>query len=161
MRRSSLPRRVVRALARGLLSSRSIGRAALISLVIRVASVAALEPSTTLANYGRQSWTMDNGLPQNTVQALTQTQDGFLWVGTEAGLVRFDGVEFRTFDRNSNPAMPSSDIRCLLGTKDGALWIGTNAGLARWQGGTMTGFSEANGLPGNVIHSLRRIQSSF
>ena len=154
MRRSSLPRRVVRALARGLLSSRSIGRAALISLVIRVASVAALEPSTTLANYGRQSWTMDNGLPQNTVQALTQTQDGFLWVGTEAGLVRFDGVELKTLDRNSTPAMPSGDIRCLLGTKDGALWIGTNAGLARWQGGTMTRFSDANGLPGNVIRTL-------
>src|SRR5277367_5781729 len=51
----------------------------------------ALEPSTPLKNFGRQSWVLENGLPQNTVQALAQTRDGFLWLGTEVGLVRFDG----------------------------------------------------------------------
>src|SRR5208282_3594662 len=72
------------------------------ALLLGLAPLAsALEPSTSLENYGRQAWAMENGLPQNTVQALAQTKDGFLWLGTEAGLVRFDGVEFQTFDRNS------------------------------------------------------------
>ena len=74
----------------------------------------ALEPSTPLANYGRQTWVMENGLPQNTVQALVQTRDGFVWLGTEVGLVRFDGNGFQVFDRNSTPALPGNDVRCLL-----------------------------------------------
>ena len=115
------------------------------------ASAAALEPSTSLANYGRQAWAMENGLPQNTVQALAQTNDGFLWLGTEAGLVRFDGVEFQTYDRNSVPALPGNDIRCLLAGPDGALWIGTGAGLARWKDGASRTFTTQDGLPDNGI----------
>ena len=97
---------------------------------------------------------MENGLPQNTVQALAQTQDGFLWLGTEAGLVRFDGVEFQTYDRNSIPALPGNDIRCLLATRDGALWIGTSAGLARWKDGAVSVFTTQDGLPANGILAL-------
>jgi len=115
---------------------------------------AALEPSTSLANYGRQAWVMENGLPQNTVLAIAQTNDGFLWLGTEAGLVRFDGVEFQTFDRNSIPALPGSDIRCLLAAPDGALWIGTNAGLVRWKDGAVKTFTTQDGLLDNGILAL-------
>jgi signal transduction histidine kinase/ligand-binding sensor domain-containing protein len=120
---------------------------------------AAVEPTTSLANYGRQAWAMENGLPQNTVQALAQTKDGFLWLGTEAGLVRFDGVEFQTYDRNSvsgspGPALPGNDIRCLLAVADGALWVGTNAGLARWKDGEVRVFATQDGLPGNGIVAL-------
>jgi signal transduction histidine kinase/ligand-binding sensor domain-containing protein len=115
---------------------------------------AALEPSTPLANLGRQAWAMENGLPQNTVQALAQTKDGFLWLGTEAGLVRFDGIEFETYDRNSTPALPGSDIRCLLVARDGALWIGTNAGLVQWKDGAAKTYTTQDGLPGNGILAL-------
>ncbi|MGA9669371.1 MAG: two-component regulator propeller domain-containing protein, partial [Terracidiphilus sp.] len=114
----------------------------------------ALEPSTPLANYGRQTWVMENGLPQNTVQALVQTQDGFVWLGTEVGLVRFDGNGFLTFDQNTSPALPGNDVRCLLAAKDGALWIGTGEGLARWKDGAVTTFTTKDGLPGNSIESL-------
>ncbi len=114
----------------------------------------ALEPSTPLANFVRQSWAMESGLPQNTVQALAQTRQGFVWVGTEAGLVRFDGIGFQVFDRNSNPALPGNDIRCLLETADGALWIGTSEGLARWKDGAVTAFSTRDGLPANGIRAL-------
>jgi signal transduction histidine kinase/ligand-binding sensor domain-containing protein len=114
----------------------------------------ALEPTTPLANYGRQSWVMENGLPQNTVQALVQTRDGFIWLGTEVGLVRFDGNGFAVFDRNSNPALPGSDIRCLLETRDGALWIGTSDGLARWKDGTVKAFTAKEGLPEGGIRAL-------
>lgn len=123
------------------------------------ASATALEPTTPLANYSRQSWAMENGLPQNTIQALAQTQDGFLWLGTEAGLVRFDGVEFQTFDRNSTPALPGNDIRALLATKDGSLWIATNAGLARLLDGTVRVYTTNDGLPANGILALLTMQS--
>jgi signal transduction histidine kinase/ligand-binding sensor domain-containing protein len=118
------------------------------------ASAAALVPSTSIANYGRQAWAMENGLPQNTVRALAQTKDGFLWLGTEAGLVRFDGVEFQTYDRSSVPALPGNDIRCLLAAPDGTLWIGTNAGLARWQDGASRAYTTGDGLPDNGILAI-------
>ncbi len=114
----------------------------------------ALEPTTPLANYGRQTWVMENGLPQNTVQALVQTRDGFVWLGTEVGLVRFDGNSFQVFDRNSSPALPGNDVRCLLESQDGTLWIGTSEGLARWRDGSVTAFTAREGLPGNGVRAL-------
>ena len=117
-------------------------------------AAAALEPYTSLAGYGRQSWAMENGLPQNTVQTITQTRQGFVWLGTEAGLVRFDGSTFAVYDRNSSPALPGSDIRCLLQTSDGALWVGTSEGLTRWKEGEVTAFGTRNGLPGDWVRSL-------
>jgi ligand-binding sensor domain-containing protein/signal transduction histidine kinase len=127
----------------------------LFALLFVLASVAsALEPSTPLASYGRQSWVMENGLPQNTVQTLAQTDDGFVWLGTEVGLVRFDGNNFVLFDQNSKPALPGNDVQSLLATNDGALWIGTTDGLARLLNGSITTFTTANGLPGNSIRAL-------
>jgi signal transduction histidine kinase/ligand-binding sensor domain-containing protein len=98
---------------------------------------------------------MENGLPQNTIQALLQTRDGFIWFGTEVGLVRFDGNGFVVFDRNSSPALPGSDIRCLRESSDGALWIGTSEGLTRWKDGAVTSFTTRDGLPGNVVRALK------
>ena len=113
----------------------------------------ALEPTTPLASYGRQAWGMENGLPQNTVQALAQTKDGFIWLGTEVGLVRFDGNSFQVFDKNTSPALPGNDIRCLLAARDGSLWIGTSEGLARWKDGTVTAFTTKDGLPqAEILH---------
>ena len=114
----------------------------------------ALEPSTAIANYSRQTWMMENGLPQNTVTAVIQTRQGFVWLGTEAGLVRFDGIGFQVFDRNSNPALPGNDIGCLLEAPDGALWIGTSEGLARWKDEALISYSTRDGLPGNGIRAL-------
>ena len=114
----------------------------------------ALEPTTPLAEYGRQSWVMENGLPQNTIHALAQTLDGYIWLGTEVGLVRFDGHSFAVFDRNSKPALPSGDIRCLLAGRDGALWVGTADGLVRWKNGAVKVFGTAEGLPGASIRAL-------
>jgi signal transduction histidine kinase/ligand-binding sensor domain-containing protein len=114
----------------------------------------ALDPATALASYARQTWVMENGLPQNTVTALIQTRQGFVWLGTEAGLVRFDGNSFQLFDRSALPGLPENDICCLLETKDGALWIGTSAGLAQWENGNIRTYSTRNGLPGNGIRGL-------
>ena len=97
---------------------------------------------------------MENGLPQNTVQAIAQTRDGFLWLGTEAGLVRFDGAGFQLFDRTTDPRLPGNDVRCLLESSDGALWIGTSDGLARMKDGGVTAFTTDQGLPANGIRAL-------
>ncbi|HWG21782.1 MAG TPA: two-component regulator propeller domain-containing protein [Terracidiphilus sp.] len=134
-----------------------LGAAPLFVLLLLAAacqSAVALEPTTPLANLNRQSWVMENGLPQNTVQALAQTSDGFLWLGTEVGLVRFDGSGFTLFDEHSKPALPGSDVQCLLAAKDGSLWVGTSDGLARLKDGAVTTFTTANGLPGNQILTL-------
>ncbi|HEX4757871.1 MAG TPA: two-component regulator propeller domain-containing protein [Terracidiphilus sp.] len=123
-------------------------------LLIGVPAGLAVEPSTPLANLGRQVWAMESGLPQNTVQALAQTRDGFVWLGTEAGLVRFDGIGFQVFDRNSNPALPGNDVCCMLEAQDGALWVGTGEGLARWKDGEIKAYSTRDGLPGSGIRAL-------
>ena len=97
---------------------------------------------------------MENGLPQNTVQALLQTRNGFVWLGTEVGLVRFDGNAFEVFDKTSNPALPGNDVQCLVETRDDALWIGTSEGLAQWKNGAVKSFTTQDGLPGNDIRAL-------
>ncbi len=104
---------------------------------------------------------MENGLPQNTIHAVAQTPDGFVWLGTEAGLVRFDGVAFQVFEHNltaspSGPLLPGNDIRSLLVAQDGALWIGTGDGLVRWKSGESAVFTTANGLPANGIRELKQ-----
>jgi len=136
--------------------SRFLGAAFWLALAAMAMGVRgnALEPATAVANFGRQTWVMENGLPQNTIQAMVHTRDGFVWLGTEVGLVRFDGSSFAVFDRNSNPALPSNDVRCLLETPDGSLWIGTSDGLARWKNRIVTHYSTVNGLPGNGIRSM-------
>ena len=115
----------------------------------------ALEPSTPLGRLGRQAWTMENGLPQNTVPVLLQSHDGFIWAGTELGLTRFDGIGFRTFDHATDAAFPDAEIRCLLDAgREGGLWIGTGDGLIRWKDGNATRFTTHEGLPGNAIRDL-------
>ncbi len=83
----------------------------------------------------RQSFTTDEGLPQNSVHAVLQTRDGFLWAATEGGVVRFDGVRFATYSTANEPAFTSNDSCCLAQTPDGTLWIGTSDGLVRWAHG--------------------------
>ena len=68
------------------------------------------------------------GLPENTVIALTQTRDGFLWVGTQDGLARFDGVQFDVFDEANTPGLHSVVISCLFEDGESNLWIGTAMG---------------------------------
>jgi signal transduction histidine kinase/ligand-binding sensor domain-containing protein len=118
------------------------------------AQARAIDPSTPLADLSTQAWVLENGLPQNTVQALAQTPDGFLWVGTEAGLARFDGSGFQVFDRNSTPALPASDIHCLLAAGDDSLWVGTSEGLARMKDGADAVLTTHDGLPSNDIRAL-------
>lgn len=137
-------------------SRRRLALIACLALLTAGSGARALEPTTPLQSFSRQGWATENGLPQNTVQTLTQTQDGFLWLGTEVGLVRFDGNGFAVFDQHSRPALPGSDVQCLLAATDGALWVGTSEGLARMKDGSALVFTTAQGLPGNSVRRLEQ-----
>jgi ligand-binding sensor domain-containing protein/signal transduction histidine kinase len=121
---------------------------------LSTARAIALEPTTALAEYGRQSWVMENGLPQNSVHAILQTRDGYLWLGTEAGLARFDGNGFTALDRTLGSALPNADVRCMVEARDNALWIGTGNGLVRLKDDAVKSFSTREGLPSASIRSL-------
>ncbi|MEP7340240.1 MAG: two-component regulator propeller domain-containing protein [Acidobacteriota bacterium] len=114
-----------------------------------------LFPMVARAQYRFDNWTTDNGLPQNSVLAMTQTRDGYLWLATLDGLVRFDGVRFSVFNKRNTPQLPSNRLRALHCTADGALWIGTDQGLLRLQEGRFTTFSTSDGLPSNQIEDLQ------
>jgi ligand-binding sensor domain-containing protein/two-component sensor histidine kinase len=113
----------------------------------------ALDPLRSLTQYSRTVWTQADGLPQDTVKAITQTADGYLWLGTDEGLARFDGYEFTTFDK-SDGNLPSNSITALAATADGALWIGTSAGLTEYHDKRFRTFTTRDGLPDDAITSL-------
>jgi ligand-binding sensor domain-containing protein/signal transduction histidine kinase len=105
-------------------------------------------------------WQIDEGLPDNLVQAITQTRDGYLWVGTSEGLARFDGTEFMAFTPKNTPALKSLSITALCADRDGALWIGTDGGgLTRLKDGEFVHYGTADGLAGDTIHALCQIQN--
>ena len=80
-------------------------------------------------------WQSPDGLPEDFAQAIAQTADGHLWIGTSGGLVRFDGVRFTVFNSTNAPAFKSDSVYSLATTRDGALWAGTEgAGLVRYRG---------------------------
>src|SRR6266850_3333778 len=86
-------------------------------------------PPASQPEYTVTRWSAERGLPQNSIKALLQTHDGYLWVGTLNGLARFDGVRFKVFDHNNTPEMTHDSINELVeDLKDGSLWIGTGAG---------------------------------
>lgn len=104
-----------------------------------------LDPHQSLRHYGYQSWQTDNGLPQNTVHAVLQTRDGFVWFATEAGLVRFDSVNFDVFTHKTSPQIPSDLIFALMQDRSGALWIGTANGVVSYRSGAFQSFPETAG----------------
>ena len=115
----------------------------------------ALDPAKTPSQYIHQAWTVEQGLPSSTVKAILQTRDGYLWLGTENGLARFDGLRFTVFDRSNTPGLPSNDIQSLVQTRDGSLWIGTNGGgLARMKAGDWETFTTCDGRPLDKIQAL-------
>jgi ligand-binding sensor domain-containing protein len=81
-----------------------------------------------LDGYTRHVWQAPDGLPEQTVQAFAQTPDGYLWIGTTGGLLRFDGVHFTVFDRQNTPTLHENSVFCLMVARDGTLWIGTEGG---------------------------------
>ncbi len=117
-------------------------------------SAAGLDPKRALTQYVHESWSAARGLPQSTGLSLAFTRDGFLWIGTEEGIARFDGATFTVHDRRNTPGLPHNLIYSLLGGRDGSLWVGTAAGLARFVEGSAHPFGAREKVPEKSIRSL-------
>jgi signal transduction histidine kinase/ligand-binding sensor domain-containing protein len=105
------------------------------SLLAAALELAALPADRGISQYVRKSWTVERGLPHGTVRGFAQTSDGYLWLATYEGLVRFNGETFRVFDRTSTPGLSNASIDTLCRTKDDTLWLGTFDGLVRYRNG--------------------------
>ena len=120
-----------------------------------LSSLSALDPSTEIQNYLKKSWTRENGLVQNTVLTIEQTQDGFIWIGTPSGLLRFDGVQFKLFTTHNTPALLNDRILTLHEDVYQRLWIGTDGGgLCYLQNSAWRYFSTADGLSNDHIRTI-------
>ena len=119
-----------------------------------VSTASALDPRKNISQYVHDVWSTKEGLPQRTVQAIVQTQDGYLWLGTQEGVVRFDGVRFTVFNKLNTSAIKHNDIKALCEGRDGELWIGTRKGLIRFKDGTFTTYTTNEGLSENYVTAL-------
>jgi signal transduction histidine kinase/ligand-binding sensor domain-containing protein/ActR/RegA family two-component response regulator len=106
----------------------------------------ALDPGRSLTQYVHEHWTMSEGLPQNHISALAQDEAGYIWIGTQEGLVRFDGASFRVFDERSDPVFQDPAIRSLFVEPEGYLWIGTHSGPVVFDGNEFTPLAEVQGI---------------
>jgi len=115
----------------------------------------ALNPQKAVTQYIIDSWTTETGLPQSSVWAVQQTSDSYLWIGTEEGLVRFDGVKFTVFDQDNTPAITTNYIRCLFEDSKKNLWIGTlEGGLLIYKNGQFEQFTGNHDLSHYTIYAI-------
>ncbi len=106
-------------------------------------------PVAVHAQYRFDQWTADNGLPQNSVYALVKTRDGYLWLATNDGLARFDGVRFTVFNKANTPVLPSNTVFGLYEDRDGALWFAGDK-LVRYRAGEFKAYA----LPGQTLRAV-------
>jgi diguanylate cyclase (GGDEF)-like protein len=106
----------------------------------------ALEPGKAFHDYASDSWSVEQGLPQITVLAMTQDARGYMWIGTQDGLARFDGAAFKQY-------LPTRWIEALANAPDGSLWIGTNKGAAWLADGAVHELAAARGEKGLDAHA--------
>ncbi|MEM8933536.1 MAG: two-component regulator propeller domain-containing protein, partial [Acidobacteriota bacterium] len=114
----------------------------------------ALDPGEDLERLTYQAWSVENGLPQETVHAMAQTPDGYLWLGTHGGLVRTDGLRFVVFDRQRSELLGAAWINDLLVDRDGVLWIAANDGLFSYADERFERWDDRFGLPGARVLRL-------
>jgi signal transduction histidine kinase/ligand-binding sensor domain-containing protein/ActR/RegA family two-component response regulator len=108
-----------------------------------------------LRDYVRRVWTTADGLPQNSVRAIVQSDQGYLWLATSEGLTRFDGARLTVLDRQSLPSLPSPNVSAIVLDRAGDIWIGFKRdGLARLRGGRVERWTRAEGLPSHGTTAL-------
>jgi diguanylate cyclase (GGDEF)-like protein len=132
----------------------------LLSAMLCLASQAKadLDPTQPISQYIHQAWQDDQGLPQNNIMAITHSRDGYLWVGTEEGLARFDGIHFVVFDSRNTPGLTNNTITALLEDRDRNLWIGTQYGLFRMTRGVIAAYPLPEALSGKTVSAFYQDQ---
>ena len=123
----------------------TMGRRAVIALGVLLAFCAcafALDPSLDVSQYAHTSWKIRDGFFKGRIFSMAQTPDGYLWLGTEFGLLRFDGVRTVPWPAPTGESLPGAFVLSLLAARDGRLWIGTLQGLASWKDGKLTHYPD-------------------
>ena len=120
-------------------------------LLLYCPCASALDPSLDVSQYAHTGWRIRDGFCKGVIQAIAQTPDGYLWLGTQFGLLRFDGARAVAWPPPADEQLHGSDIFLLTTARDGTLWIGTTKGLASWKSGKLTQYKQ---LAGQNILSL-------
>ena len=134
-----------------------LGKACLATLtvVFLLSTQRALALDASQAQYTRSVWKVQDGLPEDTVQALAETSDGYLWIGTTGGLTRFDGTRFVLYGSNILPSPGVNSIFCLSASKDGSLWIGTEGGgMLHLKNNLVKSYGTPEGLTDGFVRSI-------
>ena len=105
-----------------------------------VSTVSAVNSTRHISQYAHTAWRIQDGVFSGAPNAITQTTDGYVWIGTQAGLLRFDGVRFAPWTFPNGKRLPSSNVTSLLGARDGSLWIGMEGGLSHWDKQELTNY---------------------
>ena len=121
-------------------------------LTLLAGPAGAVSADKPLVQLLHDSWTTEQGLPQSAVQAVHQSRDGYLWVGTQAGLARFDGARFEVFDRYNTPQMARGTVSDLAEGPDGTLWVSLQGGgLLSVKDGDFDATTTADGLAADIV----------
>ena len=120
---------------------------------LSVPGVWALGSNASMARFSRTVWKQKDGLPQDTIRKIVQTTDGYLWLGTEEGLARFDGYDFTVFNKD-NGDLPSNAVTALAAGTDGSLWVGTTAGLVHYSNSKFRKYTTSDGLSVDLISDV-------
>src|SRR5437660_8499849 len=137
------------------LSGRGLRLAIFLSATLAAISSAALDSTKRLVEYTHNSWGPADGLPQNSVQGIQQTDDGYLWFGTQEGLARFDGARFVVFNKANTSAIQADNISAITKASDGSLWIASRGGgSVHYLNGKFHGYTTAQGLSSNNVMTV-------
>ena len=133
--------------------TRALVAVVLLCAVVWPRSAAADGPPDGLANYAVTTWSEKEGLPAGRIRALEQDAEGYLWIGTETGLVRFDGVRFTQWGVGK---LPMGIVLSLHSARDHSLWVGMGGptSIARLHDGAFTLYGAADGLPNALVVAL-------
>jgi ligand-binding sensor domain-containing protein/signal transduction histidine kinase len=134
------------------------GWAAALAALLVSGAASALNPELAVTQYSHRAWMADQtagSLPQNSVFSIVQTPDGYLWIATQEGVARFDGVRFTVFNSRNTPEIRHNDVWKMLVDRDGTLWLGTRGGgLTRYRDGVFSTLSKEQGLSGDSVQAL-------
>jgi ligand-binding sensor domain-containing protein/AraC-like DNA-binding protein len=136
-------------------NSRCVRFANLLLLLVLTVENFALDPSTGLDKYIHRKWSVKDGLPHDSVTCFAQDTKGFIWVGTDNGLARFDGDDFKIFNKSNTKEIKNNSITSLYASTDGTLWIGTDGGgISILKNNRFRHYSTSDGLTSNFIRYI-------
>jgi diguanylate cyclase (GGDEF)-like protein len=132
-----------------------LGKFIFVAYLFAAGTASALDADKSITQYVIDNWDTQDGLPHNVVRAITQTDDGYLWVGTQSGVARFDGKNFAVIDTSNTNELTTEDIRDVFQQSNGDLWLATyGGGVVRMRDGKHTRFTTSDGLGDDIVRCV-------